>query len=159
MKYFFNYSDGHLQSLDTGDSRKNNYINWALSIALDDSHGYDQAYRWGERGDYDCSSLVVSSLRAAGLNTGGATYTGNMRAQLTACGFIWVTDFSNLKAGDILLNEAFHTAIYLGNGLLVHASGTEYGDAVGGHPGDQTGEEIYIRTYYWRPWNGVLRLI
>ena len=93
------------------------------------------------------------------MNTGGATYTGNMRSQLTANGFVWVTDFSNLKAGDILLNESYHTAIYLGNGLLVHASGNEYGDAVGGRPGDQTGEEIYIRTYYWRPWNGVLRLV
>ena len=159
VNYFFNSIDGHLQMLDTGDSRKNNYINWALSIALDDSHGYDQAYRWGERGDYDCSSLVVSSLKAAGLNTGGATYTGNMKSQLTANGFIWVTDFSDLRAGDILLNEAFHTAIYLGNGILVHASGNEFDDAVGGIPGDQTGEEIYIRTYYWRPWNGVLRLV
>ncbi|MGO5418269.1 NlpC/P60 family protein, partial [Collinsella sp. LCP19S3_B11] len=159
VNYLFNNIDGHLQMLDTGDSRKNYYINWALSIALDDSHGYDQVYRWGERGDYDCSSLVVSSLKVAGLNTGGATYTGNMKSQLTANGFIWITDFSDLRAGDILLNEAFHTAIYLGNGILVHASGNEFDDAIGGMPGDQTGEEIYIRTYYWRPWNGILRLV
>ena len=158
VNYYFDYSDGHLSKLDTENSTINAYVNWALSIALDNSHGYDQQYRWGERGDYDCSSLVVSSLRVAGLNTGGSSYTGNMRSQLTQHGFVWITDFSHLKAGDILLNESHHTAIYLGNGLLVHASGNEFDDAVGGLPGDQTGEEIYIRTYYWRPWNGVLRL-
>ena len=30
---------------------------YAQNIAADDSHGYDQACRWGP--DYDCSSLVI----------------------------------------------------------------------------------------------------
>ena len=157
--YCFDATDGHLAAVDAGDSRISRYTNWMIDIALDDSHGYDQAYRWGERGDYDCSSLVISALKASGLNTGSATYTGNMRSQLTARGFKWMTDFSELRPGDILLNEVYHTAIYLGNNLLVHASGNEFDDAVGGKPGDQTGEEIYIRTYYWRPWDGFLRLV
>ena len=156
--YCFDATDGHLAAVDAGDSRISRYTNWMIDIALDDSHGYDQAYRWGERGDYDCSSLVISALKASGLNTGSATYTGNMRSQLTARGFKWMTDFSELRPGDILLNEVYHTAIYLGNNLLVHASGNEFDDAVGGKPGDQTGEEIYIRTYYWRPWDGFLRI-
>ena len=29
--------------------------------AKDNSHGYDQTYRWGERGDYDCSSAVIQA--------------------------------------------------------------------------------------------------
>ena len=30
--------------------------------AADNTHGYDQQYRWGERGDFDCSSAVISGL-------------------------------------------------------------------------------------------------
>ena len=37
---------------------------YAQNIAADDSHGYDQAGRWGP--DYDCSSLVISAFRKAG---------------------------------------------------------------------------------------------
>ena len=39
----------------------NNAVTRALEIAADDSHGYDQANRWGP--DYDCSSLVISAFR------------------------------------------------------------------------------------------------
>lgn len=87
-------------------------------------------------------------MRQAGLDTGGATYTGNMKSNLTARGFRWITDFSQLQCGDILLNIRYQTAIYLGNGLLVHASGNEYGEAIGGEPGDQTGSEICARSYF-----------
>lgn len=128
-----------------------------MGIADDDSHGYDQAFRWGEYGDYDCSSLVVSSLQAAGYNTGWATYTGNMRSALTSYGWSWLNMGAGLKRGDILLNERYHTAIYLGDGIVAQASGNEWGGAVGGAPGDQTGQEIWVRSYYDYPWNGVLR--
>lgn len=135
------------------------YINWMVAIANDDSHGYDQEYRWGERGDYDCSSLVITALRQAGFSTGWATYTGNMRSALTSRGFVWITDFSQLRPGDILLNEKFHTAVFMGDGKLVHAAGNEFASATGGRPGDQTGREIYVRNYYWRPWDGFLRYV
>lgn len=32
-------------------------VTWALAIANDNTHGYDQQYRWGP--DYDCSSLII----------------------------------------------------------------------------------------------------
>ena len=35
--------------------------------ADDATHGYDQQYRWGERGDYDCSSAVISAWELAGI--------------------------------------------------------------------------------------------
>ena len=35
-------------------------VNWAVGIANDNSHGYDQNSRWGV--DYDCSSLVISAF-------------------------------------------------------------------------------------------------
>ena len=158
--YCYANNDGVLSEYDCYYSRMvNAYLDWAVSIAYDDSHGYDQQYRWGERGDYDCSSLVVSSLRVVGFNTGWATYTGNMRSSLTNYGFVWCTDFSLLKRGDILLNEVYHTAMYLGDGNIVQASGNEFEGAIGGVPGDQTGTEICVRTYYDYPWDGFLRMV
>ena len=35
-------------------------VTWAIKIANDPAHGYDQDNRWGP--DYDCSSLVISCL-------------------------------------------------------------------------------------------------
>ncbi len=40
---------------------------WMEAIARDDSHGYDQVYRWGEKGDYDCSAAVITSYEIAGV--------------------------------------------------------------------------------------------
>lgn len=135
-------------------------IRWAESIALDDSHGYDQNYRWGEYGDYDCSALVITAYRKAGMNI-NATYTGNMRQGFMAAGFNDVTGAvdintgAGLKRGDILLKDG-HTAMYCGNGREVEASINEFGGIVGGAPGDQTGCEILIQPY--RPgWTCVLR--
>ncbi|MFR8905050.1 MAG: hypothetical protein ACLVHS_14945 [Blautia wexlerae] len=36
-------------------------VTWAIEIANDPAHGYDQDNRWGP--DYDCSSLVISAWR------------------------------------------------------------------------------------------------
>ena len=51
-------------------------VTWALAIANDNTHGYDQQYRWGP--DYDCSSLIISAWQQAGVpvKTKGAAYTG-----------------------------------------------------------------------------------
>ena len=51
-----------------------NAVARAKEIAADDSHGYDQANRWGP--DYDCSSLVIDCFKRAGLSL-SCTYTGN----------------------------------------------------------------------------------
>ena len=98
-------------------------IEWAVSIANDSRHGYDQRNRWGP--DFDCSSLVITAYK---------------------------------QAGDVLLNVTKgHTALYLGNNKLVQASIAENGTAHAGTPGDQTGREINISTYYEFPWEYVLR--
>ena len=136
-------------------------INWAVSIANDNSHGYDQLHRWGP--DYDCSSLLISAWQQAGVpvQANGATYTGNMKNVFVKCGFeaIKFSRSVSLKRGDVLLNEKHHTAMYIGDGKVVMASINENGKAVGGRTGDQTGREILTCNYYVPSygWDYVLR--
>jgi hypothetical protein len=140
-------------------------LDWMLNLARDDSHGYDQQYRWGERGDYDCSSAVISSYKQAGVPL-SCTYTGDMRQDMLRHGFQDVTgsvnrsNGSGMLPGDVLLNEVHHTAMFVGDGLEVEASANENGGAHGGKPGDQTGREILVRAYRSNyPWDCVLRYV
>lgn len=131
--------------------------------AADDSHGYDQANRWGP--DYDCSSAVIAAWEMAGVpvKSNGATYTGNMRGVFLRCGFEDVTDGidlatgTGLQRGDVLLNSRHHTAMYCGKGMEVEASINENGGVTGGQSGDQTGREFLVRPYRNYPWDCVLR--
>ena len=156
-----------------------NAISWAVSIANDDSHGYSWDGRWGP--DYDCSSLVISAFREAGLSLSGATTTVNMKSVFIKEGFTWIPasqiDLSNpnsLIRGDILLNESSHTEIYLGNGQNVgahrgyksqwcsHSNNDgkyhRHGHySLGEQKGDQDGGEISVAGYYNYPWDGILR--
>lgn len=140
-------------------------IRWMEALASDNSHGYDQIYRWGEKGDYDCSSAVITAWETAGVpvKSNGATYTGNMYKVFTKYGFKDVTSKVNLATGaglkraDVLLNHVHHVAMYCGAGYEVEASINERGTAKYGQPGDQTGREILRRTYRNYPWDCVLR--
>ena len=129
-------------------------VQWAISIANDNSHGYSQAVRWGP--SYDCSSLVISAFKQAGINL-QSTYTGNMREDFLAHGFKAYSPTGNsyytLKRGDVLLNEASHTALYIGSGQIVHARSSE-GTA---DTRDNSGNEIRIQSYYDGNWDVVLR--
>lgn len=142
-------------------------VTWALQIAQDPVHGYDQTRRWGP--DYDCSSLMISAWQQAGVpvKDAGATYTGNMLQAFLRCGFEDVTAEINLNTGaglqrgDVLLNIQHHTAMSIGSGQIVHASINEAGRAIGGKTGDQTGREICVRSYYRYSggWDRVLRYV
>ena len=130
-------------------------MDWAKKIAADDDYGYSQASRWGETKQYDCSSFVISAYKEAGIDTGGATYTGNMRSEMTKHGFEWIPgnpDVNSLQPGDIVLDEDAHTEMYVGNGKLVGAH-----DNYNGGTGDPSGREISVKDYYSHPWDGVLR--
>ncbi|NCB94532.1 MAG: hypothetical protein EOM40_18555 [Clostridia bacterium] len=136
---------------------------WMINLANDNSHGYDQANRWGP--NYDCSSAVITAWQTAGVpvKTKGASSTSNMRSVFLANGFSEVISSVNtatgsgLKYGDVLHRNG-HTAMFIGNGQIVHASINENGGITGGASGDQTGKEICIATYSNRtPWTSVLR--
>ena len=120
---------------------------------------YSQSDRWNfnpSGGNCDCSSLVIHCLKEAGFDTGTATYTGNLRDNLTRHGWTRLPANGNPQPGDILLNDVHHVALYLGGGKLAQASISELGTAYGA-AGDQTGRETNIRGYYSYPWNCYLR--
>lgn len=143
--------------------KRDDAVELALQMANDPAHGYDQTHRWGP--DYDCSSFLSYVWQEIGVpvRDKGATYTGNMFPAFTAAGFRNVTGSINLKtgaglqSGDVLLNVVNHTAMYIGNGRVVQASGNEKGGITGGQTGDQTGREIAAGNYYNFPWDYVLR--
>ena len=140
-------------------------VSFMEGIARDDSHGYSQINRWGP--DYDCSSLVITAFDQAGfpVKSYGASYTGNMRQAFLRAGFEDITSKVNvynangMKRGDILLNTTYHTAVYCGNGKMVHASRDEAFGVQGRLKGDQDQKEICIAPYanYHRGWNCVMR--
>ena len=135
----------------------------ALDIAADPKSGYSQQSRWGP--DFDCSSLVIYCYEkaGAGLKSAGAVYTGDLRQRALECGFKDVSGSVNfntgsgLQKGDILLyhisGTSGHTAMYAGNGKIVHARGQSYGSP---KTGDQ-GTEIAVTNYNRSKWQYVLR--
>ena len=148
-------------SVAPGGSGVEGAVQWAIGIANDNSHGYDQPTR-DDGVDYDCSSLVSTAFRQAGFDIpkpSPATYT--MIEPFTAIGFSWLAgmgnDSGNLVRGDILLNIQNHVALYIGGGQIVEACTNEYGEISGGKPGDQSGQEIRVAGFYSFPWDGVLR--
>lgn len=143
-------------------------------------HGYSQYSRNGDGtieivsvdgqdvqiagGDRDCSSAVISCYTSLGVNCGGATYTGNMRACMTGSGnFKWIDRPTSYSAqpGDIYLNEKHHTAMCISpygsarGDLLAQFSISEKG-TIDGAEGDQNGRESNIKPFYDYPWDGDL---
>lgn len=134
--------------------------------------GYDQSQRWTFNpatggGECDCSSLVIGVLDWAGFDTGDATYTGNMKENLTKHGWVAIyPDLSEARPGDILLNEANHVCMVVSgygyNAQIAQASIDENGRARGGTAGDQTGNETNVRpiyTYAHGGWDCILRYV
>lgn len=166
VKWYNYLSENQSEEPDTPETDQNTEIindavDWAVSIANDDVHGYDQTSRWGP--DYDCSSLVIQAYENAGcpVKTNGASYTGNMEQAFVATGFesIPYTEGMEIKKGDVLLRSG-HTAMYIGDGKIVQANINENGETTGGATGDQTGNEIHVISFTTsaHTWLKVLRL-
>lgn len=76
------------------------YTKKAEALAADPAHGYDQLHRWGP--DFDCSSLVCYVVESVGVpvrSAGKSTFTGNMKAGFTKCGFV-IVDTNAPSASD-----------------------------------------------------------
>jgi hypothetical protein len=148
-------------------------VSWAVAIANNNSHGYDQAKRTGP--DYDCSSLVSTAFHNAGFNVSATLTTSTMKDAFKKAGFT-VYKFTtsstktagalrkaDLKKGDILLYEGAHTALVVDTATknIVHATNNEKGGKTGGKTGDQTGTEIYVTSFanssYASRWQYVIR--
>lgn len=148
-------------------SRREEFVDRALSYAGNDSHGYSQkppSGRWGP--DYDCSSLLYQAASDAGYPVGTGSskvrFTGTMLKDFEKAGF-QILPFANvgvsdLQLGDILLNLALHAEVYVGNGESVGATSSETGGFVG-EAGDQTGHEIekHPVTTFQKEWDYILR--
>ena len=115
-----------------------------------------------DRGSWDCSSSTIYAWNEALKYTPyknalrGASYTGNMRDVFVKSGLFEVKPVAPAPAGDLYLNEQYHVAMSQGNGKMSQFSINENGSAYGGMPGDQTGKEAYITSYYNYPWDIVL---
>lgn len=79
------------------------------NIAKDDSHGYDQKLRWGEKGDFDCSSLIIEAFEAVKIPVKtkyGATWTGNIKSTFKKSGFVEVNMNESIEpSNEIKPNE------------------------------------------------------
>jgi cell wall-associated NlpC family hydrolase len=152
-------------------------ISWAVMIANNDGYGYDQDTRttgwvnWQsdpscttQCGSFDCSSFIAAALTEAGyFPTNPEFATPSEASYLAQAGFTDITSSvsldtgANLQPGDILVNTADHTAMYIGNNQIVEASHNENGGVTGGQVGDQTTTEIHTVPYFNFPWNSVWR--
>jgi peptidoglycan DL-endopeptidase CwlO len=80
-------------------------------------------YQWGGIGTpgYDCSGLTLSAWAAAGVSLGRTTY------DQVNDGYAVAPNLADLQPGDLIFyNNNEHMAIYVGNGLVVHAPSTGY---------------------------------
>lgn len=171
--------------LQTRSQRLEAAVRWMLAVEADPRHGYscegeetDNNYqidhnRWGKRGDYSCSTLVVMACELTGVAdlrsvAAGSRLSCRAHGREYRCGissdnlaalclrsgrFADVTETvrkkgtGGLRRGDILIRaDGRHTAAYLGNGLIVHAVTNEMGvEYASPQPGDQDGgREIRI---------------
>ena len=153
-------------------SKIDTYVNYAMSVANDNTKGYSQQRRRiaqtqeevDEIKDGDCSTIVLNGLVKAGIDIGKATYTGNMTSALLAAGFQDVTTTVNLRTGtglfrgDIVIRPKTnkrngHVAVMIDSERLVQAQ-YDYDGKVG----DSSGKEIRIQKYYDSPFTHVFRL-
>ena len=141
-------------------------VRWAIAIAKDDTHGYNNAddLRTGNP-DYACSSFVACAYRAAGLKKIKANaYTAKMRKNFLKAGFVDITDQvdmhtgEGMRCGDVVLRPGVHVEMVTGKKHnLVGARGNATGGAMNGEPGDQGGSEIAVMPWWDDAWVFCLR--
>ena len=79
-------------------------------------------YVWGGKSmaGFDCSGLTTYCYEQSGVDVGGNRTTGALISWMQSRG-TWRTSLSELMPGDMLFPSTGHVAIYLGDGLMIHA--------------------------------------
>lgn len=156
----------------------------------DAAHGYAQDARDGDGGGYcevdtaigktylkhgdrDCTSACRDSYEAAGVDCGGASYSGNFLECMTQSGNFRAHRMSDgylcddgyvAQRGDCYLahNDYWQHAAMCTSAepdMLAEFSINEWGGISNGQTGDQTGSESTIHGFYGGHWDYVLELI
>ena len=156
----------------------------------DSSHGYAQDARYGDgrgychidtavgtvtvgTGDRDCTSGVADAYTSAGIDCGGASWTGNYYECMMASGNFKAhrtSDGSNCddgyiaQRGDCYLahNDNWQHAAMCTSAepdLLAEFSQNSFGGISGDSTGDQTGRECYEHDWYGGHWDYVMECI
>lgn len=138
------------------------YLDFAITVANDDTHGYSQGPARDSLVDFDCSSLVYYSLQQTMFPQlpRGAFTTHNMGSKLMELGFQRFPGNSGFQVGDILVNSQTHTEMVVGiaasgRPITVGAKSAE-GGGIFGQTGDQTGSEITVAENY-SSWESIYR--
>ena len=166
-KYRVYNPDGSVAWPAAGTTTAQKAVRWALAIAADNSHGYNNAkgQRLGNP-DYACSSFIAGAWRAAGVDVAADAYTAKMKTDFTKHGFKDISDQVNLrtgagmKCGDVVLRPGVHVEMITGaKHKLVGARGNATGGAENGAAGDQTGGEIAVIPWWDDGWTICLRYV
>lgn len=166
-KYKVYNPDGTAAWPAAGTTTAQKAVRWALAIAADNSHGYNNAKgkRLGNP-DYACSSFVAGAWRAAGVDVAADAYTAKMKTDFTKHGFkdvsgeVDLRTGAGMKCGDVVLRPGVHVEMVTGaKHKLVGARGNATGGAENGKAGDQTGGEIAVIPWWDDGWTICLRYV
>lgn len=136
-------------------SRVDRAVAESVYLAGPGNLGYTQgAERWSvwANGQGDCATFFIVCMTNAGIDCGGATFTGDLKPCLRKAGWKEIP-ISQRHKGCALLrpkNEApryGHVALCVDSVNVSEALSNEYGTSLGGKPGDQTGNEVLVRRY------------
>ena len=88
------------------------------------------SYKWGTEGEetdsngkqcFDCSGFITYILKQQGIMPQGAARL--TISNIPNCGYFYEVPWSNIKAGDVLVNsDMTHVVLYEGNNTVIHAS-------------------------------------
>lgn len=126
-------------------------VQWLINKASNNYITYSQTNRNLKNPSgmsFDCSSFIITGFYAVGIDI-NATSTSDMRGGFTAAGWTWIDgmtwESSQLLRGDILLDEATHTQMYIGDNQDVNCGST---------PAKVIPHSV---NNFGRGWDGILR--
>ena len=155
-------------SKSTKENQLEKAVQWALSIANNNSHGYSNVVgnNTGAYGQYDCGGLISAALISAGILNQGQIFEPNEEygnpwsygTVLGGAGFKKLPfNADNVRRGDVLIDDGHHTEFAISNTQTVGAHWN-----YDGVNGDSSGQEISVAdnvracnwTYIYRLGNG-----